>query len=180
MLEIPLSPTHTCLIDETDLPLVKAFKWWPVSVGKNKSKHYAMTRLGGHPLAMHRLLLNAQKGQVVDHINRNGLDNRRKNLRFCTQSQNQQNRIGWLKRFANHTQESPIYKGVWRSSHGGRRWEARICWENKQRYIGTFDSCDEAAKAYDEYARMFHGKYARLNFPQSGEMGVHDLPGGIR
>lgn len=180
MLEVPLTPTRTLLLDETDKSLLSAFKWRATATNKAKTKFYCVAWVAGSPMYLHRLILNAQKGQIVDHVNGNGLDNRRKNIRICTIEENQHNRGGWSKRAAIHSQEHPIYKGVWRTSrhatarNNTKTWEARICWERKQRYIGTFDLPEQAAVAYDDWARTFHGVFARLNFPKTGEMGVHE------
>jgi hypothetical protein len=88
---------------------------------------------------------------VVDHINGNGLDNRRCNLRICTPAQNGLNsrpRVDGKSRF----------KGVF--PHGDR-WRAKV----GGRHLGLFDDEVEAAKARDRLARKLHGKFARLNFP---------------
>jgi hypothetical protein len=178
MLEVPLSATHTLLLDEIDKPILEVFKWRLFLSGTRK-KAYVATWIGPSMLYMHRLLLGAQKGQEIDHINGNGTDNRRKNLRFCTRAENTQNVSGWGKRLAKHSAEHPVYKGVWAISRSngrsnGRIWEAKLCFDGKQRYIGTFELPELAALAYDDWARCFHGRSARLNFPGPGEMGVHD------
>ncbi len=99
--------------------------------------------------------MNAKKGEVVDHINRNKLDNRRANLRICTQSQNLMNR-GKTK--AN----TSGYKGVTR--YRGK-WLAQIGFKDgaKRRYIhiAKFDNAIEAAQAYYAVALQIAGEYAR-------------------
>lgn len=169
VLQSKFGPAVT-LIDEEDAELLAAFPWRIIHTTPRKA--YVMAAFGGSTLYLHRMIMGVKDKRFVDHINGNGLDNRRKNLRLCTREQNGHNSIGWSKRRTGLTVD-PVYKGVWRSSRG-HTFESKICWQGKQRYIGTFRTAEEAARAYDEYARTFHGRFARLNFPQAGEMGVHD------
>lgn len=158
---------HICLIDDVDYPKIKAFKW-------SFQKGYAKASFEGGSVAMHRLIMDAKKGQIVDHKNGNGLDNRRStNLRFVTAAGNCHNCTGWHKRLAHHSVTHPVFKGVWRSTRG-YTWETKICVNGKQLYIGVFKNAFLAAEAYDFHARILHGKFARVNFPKNGEMGVHD------
>jgi hypothetical protein len=100
---------------------------------------------------MHRLIMQAPKGMVVDHINGNGLDNRRCNLRLCTPAQNRRNRH-------KHAGGRSRFLGV---SPCGDKWNARVA----GRYLGLFDDEVEAAKARDRKARQLYGEHAWLNFP---------------
>ncbi len=95
-------------------------------------------------------------GFVIDHINRNGLDNRRANLRFATIAQNAQN--------SRMRKNRSGYKGVWFAKDKGR-FRAAIWYNNKRIYLGYFNSPISAAKAYDEAARKYHKEFAVLNFP---------------
>lgn len=158
------------LIDPSDFDRISRYEWHCIKVGPCQ-KAYAFTTIKHRRTSMHRLILGYMPGLEVDHINGDGLDNRRSNLRRCTRSENAWNTRGWGKKLARHTTESPQYKGVWHSSHG-YTWEARCCWNRKQRYLGTFKTPMEAALAYDSAARAHHGKFARLNFPEGPELGV--------
>lgn len=100
---------------------------------------------------LHRLIMKAPKGMVVDHINGDRFDNRKCNLRICTQAENMRNR---------KPNAGVKYKGV-RLKYS--RFEARIGVGKKQIFIGKFDTEIEAAMAYNEAAVKFHGEYARLN-----------------
>ena len=105
---------------------------------------------------MHRLIINVPQEMQTDHINRNGLDNRRENLRICTQMQNNQN-------CKPHKNSSSIFKGVhW--SKWTRKWMASIMQDYKNMYLGYYDSEIEAAKTYDRKAKELFGKFARTNF----------------
>ena len=109
---------------------------------------------------MHRLIMSAPKHLFVDHINRNGLDNRRANLRLATHAQNSQNRSP-----STRTGKTSKYKGVyWYRNR--RKWRSCIRANNKLIFLGQFDTEIEAAKAYDEAARRYHGRFASPNFTQ--------------
>ena len=105
---------------------------------------------------MHRFLLSDQKGKIVDHINRNRLDNRKANLRYATRSQNGFNRI--------NVKHSSIYKGVFYRKVS-KKWGASIRSPDKKIHLGLFLDEIEAAKVYDEAAKKYHGEFAVLNFP---------------
>ena len=109
---------------------------------------------------MHRFIIGAPKGVLVDHKNGDGLDNRRENLRFCSASQNQMNRG---KTVRNKTG----FKGVfWGSNH---RWQAQISCCGIKFHLGSWTDPEDAAAIYDIAAQQFHGKFARLNFPERAD-----------
>ena len=161
---IPLSQHHPrkdspidkfAIIDFDDYSIVSKYKW-QVSKGKNGlfyARHSAAT---GKSFRMHRLILNVPKGMDVDHHDHNGLNNRRSNLRICTNTQNQANR-----RKTNNTTSSK-FKGVgWHSQ--SKTWRARISLNKKDRCLGNFLTEIEAALAYNEAALKHFGEFAKLN-----------------
>ncbi|MBA7676314.1 hypothetical protein ES703_84555 [subsurface metagenome] len=109
---------------------------------------------------MHRLVLKIPPYIFVDHINHNGLDNRKANLRPATRAQNGQNRV----KFKNRIYGSK-FKGVtWNRKY--KNWQVQIQVNGKLTFLGRFTDEITAAKAYDRAAKKYHGDFASLNFPQ--------------
>jgi len=120
------------------------------------------SRVRQKAVRMHRVVLNCPEDKFVDHINHNGLDNRRANLRACTMQQNI-----WNKRKQRGNYSSK-YKGVsWNKSEG--KWIVRITCKGKQIFVGYYDNEKEAAKAYDDKAKELFGEYAALNLKENIE-----------
>lgn len=140
---IPISDSEFAVVDLEDVPTLLDHTWCSNGNG------YARTPKG---LYMHRLLL---KTQVVDHINRDRLDNRQCNLRPSTYSANNSNR-----------HQTPVgqYRGV--SHKTPNSYQARIKVNGKFKYLGSFKTGAEAAQAYDNAASEHHGAAAILNFPK--------------
>lgn len=149
-------------VDDDDYKKYCGFKW---TASKDKSGDYRPVRrinLGykkSKLIQLHRMIIGAKRGQIVDHINRDTLDNRKCNLRLCNKSQNGMNRP------ANKNSESGI-KGVsW--SKRDKRWVAkinkRIDGKYKQIYIGNYFTKEEAAIAYNIKAIELFGEFAYLN-----------------
>lgn len=107
---------------------------------------------------LHRVLLDVPAGLVTDHINGDRLDNRRANLRICTQAQN-------LANGRSHSDSRSKYRGVsWKAREGS--WRAQISiGGQRSRFLGQWPTEEDAALAYDQAAREQYGEYARLNFP---------------
>ncbi len=146
-------PIHggTVLVDEEDAHLVHDGKWF-VHNPSQGGVRYAVSK----QRRLHRLIMGAKPNQIVDHINGDGLDNRRGNLRFCTHTQNMQNRKAAYNRFS-------AYKGVTFSPKRTRPYDVRIKAFGQRIFIGSFATEKAAALAYDRAARVFHGKFARTN-----------------
>ena len=154
MVKIKLTQGKTALIDDDDADMVSRFKW---RVQKDKHRFYAMACIPqeGRPskdISLHRLVMRFPKNEV-DHINGDGLDCQKHNLREATKSQNQRNRR------VNANSGTGI-KGV--SLRNGK-YCARISADGKLINLGTFDTAAEAAKAYDVASLKFHGEFGRRN-----------------
>ena len=151
---VPLTQNNDAIVDTEDLISVSEFRWHVSSQGK---LHYARRKKKGKTVYMHREIMNIPNGVQIDHINGNGLDNRKVNLRICNHSQNQQNR-------AKRGNKSSRFKGVdWNKST--KRWRVRICINRKRIHIGRYHDEVRAAQAYDQKAVELFGEFARLNFP---------------
>lgn len=154
---VELYSREKVLVDEKDYAMLSQHKW-QIKPGTNTD--YARTQIGGKAIPMHRMIMQAELGMAalkglkleVDHINGNGLDNRRCNLRLATRSQNKAN-----------TSARNGYKGI---KFFCGKWRAKITFHNRTMYIGSYDTAVEAAKAYDATAKELFGEYAKLNFKE--------------
>jgi hypothetical protein len=161
--EIDLRHGHVALVDDSDVDLVRGFPWRLHDNGRG-TLHYAKAdfMVDGKriKLLMHRVILSARPGQFTDHVDGDGLNNRRANLRLCTHAENARN-----SRKRKVSERSP-YKGVYAYNSSGK-WISLITDPalKRQMTIGVFDDPVEAAKAYDVEARKRFGEFASLNFP---------------
>jgi hypothetical protein len=145
--QIPITQGKFVLVDDADYKWLSQSKWYFQHHG------YATRNINGHARPMHRLIMGDPINIQVDHINGNKLDNRRENLRLCTHKENIRNQ----KKHKNNTSG---YKGVFRRRN---RWMAQIQHDRQFVYIGTFDTPQDAAQAYDEKARELFGDFAKPN-----------------
>lgn len=167
MKKIKLSQGKFALADDEDFRELSKYKWH-VRTGRTTlyAERYSPVREGGgQQVMMHRQIMSPPREMQIDHINHNGLDNRRRNLRICTNTENQQNSLP-----RKSSSSSSQYKGVHRG-RGERKWTARIRTKVRQERIGTFLSEIDAAKAYDKAAKRLQGEFAYLNFPETDDTG---------
>jgi hypothetical protein len=149
---IPLTKGKFAIVDAADFVWLSRFKWHCVI---NNKRAYAYHSFDDKNMGMHRVIMNPPPGLVVDHIDGNGLNNTRANLRICTSAQNICNCKGRSK--------TSKYKGVSWSKRN--KWASVISLNLKRIHIGYFDDEIEAAKAYDKKAKELFGEFAYLNFP---------------
>ena len=151
MKQIPLTNGLAALVDDADFEMLSAYTWTHF---KSRAVFYAAAWVNHRPLLMHVKLLGKQAGKMIDHRNRNTLDNQRHNLRFSTQRQNSFNTP---PRVTNKTG----FKGVQIGRHGG--FIASIKDGHRCVYLGRFDDPIEAAKAYNAAALKLEPDFAYLN-----------------
>lgn len=156
--KIPLRDGLFTLIDESDSQMLASYRWWLRSAGE-RSKDYAYTQVRGKTVYLHRMLLRPRAGFFVDHVNGDGLDNRRSNLRVCSPSENTANRA---------VRNKYGYRGI-EPTFGGKLWRAKAQKGGVQKYASLFETKEDAARAYDEMARELFGEFAILNFPDGAD-----------
>lgn len=137
-------------IDDEDYELFNTYSWY---VSKHIRDKYVKHCTKNETIRLHRFILGIKKGdkRQVDHINGNTLDNRKENLRICTNSQNQMNR--------GKNKKNNLYKGVTKA-HG--KYQAVIIENKKRHYLGLFETPEMAHNAYCEASKKYHGEFGRI------------------
>lgn len=162
-IEVQLTQGYIAIIDADDAERVCAHKWSVYINAKNRitPRIYAQSglkRRKGERVYLHRFIMGEPKGFQIDHINNNGLDCRKSNLRLATNSQNHCN-------MKSSRPSTTGFRGVTVKKYTNTFYIARISFNGKRCFIGSFSTPEEAARAYDAKAIELHGEFATLNFP---------------
>ena len=157
MKEVGLTQNKVALVDDKDFEYLNQWKW---HVLKDYLTYYAARNIrlaNGKQtsIRMHRVILNVPKGMVTDHIDHNGLNNQKANLRICDASENNMNR-------KSQRNSSSKFKGVfWHKRN--KKWSAQLTFKGETNYLGFFNSEKDASLAYDKKAIELFGEFANLN-----------------
>ena len=149
---IALTKGKYAAVDAADYEWLSRFRWHATCT---RGRYYAATVVNGKSISMHRMIMSPPPGMVTDHIDSNGLNNCRANLRNCTPQQNRQN--------TRPRRKSSQYIGVYRR---GKKWGVKIKHKGIAYFLGPFDTEIEAAKARDKKAIELFKGFAWLNFPE--------------
>ena len=155
--EISLTQGKVALVSDQDYAELSRYKWY---AQRAKYTWYARRKVQiGYKkqatIVMHRQILGVDGPTEIDHIDHDGLNNTRENLRLCTRSENQQNRRvlpGKSKGVTWHRRE--------------KKWYVHIGLDGKRKHVGRFDSLDEATAAYDAAAKKYYGEFAQPNMKE--------------
>jgi len=149
---IKLSQSKTTSIDDKDYEKLSSHKYY----AKKDGNTFYAARYEGKTIYMHREIMKAEKGLQVDHIDGDGLNNQRSNLRVCTKKENSRNQ-------KKHKNNTTGYKGVtWHKL--SQKYNVKISIDGKRLDLGCFDNILDAAKAYDLAAKKYFKSFANLNF----------------
>lgn len=160
MKEILLTQGQVAKVSDEDYEELSKYKWYAAR------DHHAHNFYAGRGccidgkwknVKMHRVVMGAQVGEIVDHRNHDTLDNQRGNLRICTDAENKRNQ--------RPRRGSSIYKGIcWCGDHS--KWRSVVVFNKRHYHLGHFVDEVEAAWAYDIKARELFGEFALTNFPE--------------
>lgn len=151
---IALTQGRFAMVDDGDYEKLNQFRWY---ANYQHNNWYAIRRDGKEKIKMHRAIMDCKKGdgKILDHIDHNGLNCQRNNMRFCTSSGN-------AKNVSKQKNKSSKYLGVYLCRRN-KNWKAAIRNNRNRIHLGVFQTEADAAKAYNKAAKIYHGEFANLN-----------------
>lgn len=154
---IKLTQGRFAILDDYWFSELSKYKWYIYRKKNGKCYAFRLERLPNKKsktVLMHRVIMNAQKGVIIDHIDGDGLNNHPNNLRIATNSQNLMNR-------GKTSKNTSGFKGVhWNKGHG--KWQAQINVGGKHKSVGFFTTKELAYEAYCEACNKYHGEFAHF------------------
>ncbi len=152
MKKILLTKGKYTIVDDEDFDYLNQSNWY---ASESHDMYRAKGYMNGKSIYMHRIIMKLKNDQFCDHKNGDPLDNRKENLRICSQAENQRNKKINIKNTSG-------FKGVvWIKDR--KKWEVRIRRNYKNIFIGYFNDIIDAAIAYNHAAKKYHGEFASLN-----------------
>lgn len=152
---IPLTKGMCAQVDDDDYEWLSKHKWY--SAPRSGGVYVARATIAGRGVRMHRAITKAPSGMDVDHSDGNPLNNQKHNLRVCTRAENNRNNITLRNRKG--------FIGVVFVKKR-KKFRANIGYNNKVIGLGYFSTREEAMRAYDAAAKIYHGEFATLNYPE--------------
>ena len=163
---IPLTKGQFAIVDDEDHDELMKYRWTAWKGGNTWYARRSKYKIGGgyYTITMHRVIIGAKDNQIVDHKDRNGLNNQKNNLRLCTRSENSKNKkavgISGFLGVSIRPRKILLKNGEY---HIYDSWVARIKVKNKTITLGCFRNKIDAAKAYNKAAKKYHGEFVNLN-----------------
>lgn len=154
---VRLTQGKVAIVDDEDYEELSKYGWYASDIHGWYATRTVTVGGKQKTIFMHRQILESPKGKDIDHINHDGLDNRRENLRICTRSQNKKNGL----KYRNNT--SGLNGVCWVQK--AKKWQAQIKKDGKNIYLGYFNDKDQAGHAVDKKVKELFGEFAVLNFP---------------
>lgn len=156
MKEIKLTKNQISIVDDEDYEKLNQYKWHSVGINMYYAQRTVHNKGNKYNIKLHREIMNVTDSKIhIDHINGNSLDNRKENLRVCSNAENSRN---------SKIKNSNLYglKGI-RFNKINKNWNAQITVNYKQIHLGCFKTKEEAAIAYNDAAIKYHGEFAKVN-----------------